>query len=327
MHRGRRSSSRTPTGHRAGSTGRVWQWSGRSGASSTGGGPTIPSRAATSTSFWRRGRTPSSTTTMPAPGSPSVRSGGALPVADEVSEARVGRVKVEDARAPATGVPEPVAYATWRREEFARLCHDGLVVVHELDRSVEDEERVDMVVVRVRRDLERGVELDLDERQLREGEPDGDDAVVALEPLAAARAGDHRVTARRLLRRMLVVLARVGLLTRVHPPQIVGEPARGCVDVEESHRPRPEVVEPVHDTGRYRDGVARLERQRVARRQDLELAFEDDERVDVRPVEVPIGTGCSAGAQESEDGDVFEVCEHLGAAGTPLHDLDHDAIL
>src|SRR5215212_11876025 len=181
MHRGRRSSSRTPTVHRAGSTGRASPWSGRSGASSTAGGPTSPSPGATSTSSWRRGRTPSSTTTTtPADGSRSVRrEGGGLPVADEVGEARVGGVQVEDARAAAAEAPEAMARSRRRGQELARLHDDRLVLARELDGAVEDEERVDVVVVRMRRHLERGVELDLDEGQLREREADRDDAVLA----------------------------------------------------------------------------------------------------------------------------------------------------
>ena len=67
-----------------------------------------------------------------------------------------------------------------RCEERARSRHDGVVALRELDGAVEDEERVDVVVVCVRRHLERLVELDLDQRELREREADGDDAVVAL---------------------------------------------------------------------------------------------------------------------------------------------------
>src|SRR4051812_13877887 len=63
-----------PTVPRAGSTGRTWVSSARSGASSTAGGPRSRFTAATSTSCSRRERTRSSTaTTTQARGSPSVR--------------------------------------------------------------------------------------------------------------------------------------------------------------------------------------------------------------------------------------------------------------
>jgi hypothetical protein len=235
-------------------------------------------------------------------------------------------VEIEDSRASAVGGPEPVLHSDRRGEELARPCHDRLVLAHELHGSVEDEERIDVVVVPVRRDLERRLELDLDEGQLREGEADGDNAVLALEPLAAARARDNGVATRRVVRRILVVFERIGLLACVGAPQVLGESARRRMDVEEPHRPRRQVVEAVDDAGRHRDGVPGLERQRLGRRQDLDLALEHDERVDVLGVEVPAGARRPAGPPERERDDRVEVRQHLCPRPRPLHHL-HDTIL
>src|SRR4051812_25131578 len=187
MRPGRRSSRRTPTARRAASTGRESAPSARSGASSTAGGRTSPSIAGTSTSFSRRARTPSSTTTTtPGPGSPSVRS-----AADSLDEAAVRRVQVEDARA-SPGAPEPVPRAGRRGDEAAGAEHHRLVACRELDLPLEHEERVGVVVVRVGIDDERLVEVDLDRADVGQVDADQPVAVGAVVYLALAGAADDR---------------------------------------------------------------------------------------------------------------------------------------
>ncbi len=212
-----------------------------------------------------------------------------------------------------------------RRDELAGAERDGVVAAQELDGTVGDVERVDVVVVRVRVDGERSFELDLDERELRQLEADRHGAVVSLEPLALAGACDDGVAARRVVRRELVVLSGVGRLPRVLPAQVLDEPPRGSVHVEQAHRPGLEVVEPVHDAGRHGDRVAGCERQLAVRGEDLEPSLEEDEGVDVRRVEVPVGAGRPTAPQELERGDLLQVGEHLRARAVPLQDFDHRA--
>ena len=210
-------------------------------------------------------------------------------VADPGCEAGVGCVQVQHPRRLAVRGAKAVPRSQRRRDELAGAEHDGVVAAQELDGTVGDVERVDVVVVRVQVDGERSFELDLDERELRQLEADRHRAVVSLEPLAFAGACDDGIAARRVVRRELVVIGGVGRLPRVLPAQVLDEPPRGSVHVEQAHRPGLEVVEPVHDAGRHGDRVAGCERQLAVRGEDLEPSLEEDEGVDVRRVEVPVG--------------------------------------
>src|SRR3954467_8823913 len=83
--------------------------------------------------------------------------------------------------------------AARRRDERAGAEHHRLVACGELDLPFEDEERVDVIGVRVRVDDEPLVEVDLDHRQLLGRDADQPVAVGALEVLALAGAADDHV--------------------------------------------------------------------------------------------------------------------------------------
>jgi hypothetical protein len=126
---------------------------------------------------------------------------------------------------------------------------------------------------------------------------------------------------------VLVELGGIAPLACVLSAEVLDEPARRRMEVQEPHRPRRQVVEPVHDPGRHRDGVTRCQRQRFACRQDLDLSLEHDERVHVPRVEMAIRPACAAVAQELERCELLEIGQHLRAGPVPRHHLAHGSIL
>ncbi len=78
-----------------------------------------------------------------------------------------------------------------RRHERPRAGSDDLALEHELDLALEDVERIDVVTVAMRGDVERRIESDLVHGELRQLGFDSDDAVTAIEPLAFTWAADH----------------------------------------------------------------------------------------------------------------------------------------
>ncbi len=132
--------------------------------------------------------------------------------------------------------------------------------VEELDLAVEDEERVDVIVVRVRVDaFEARLERQLDRRQVRQLGLDEVRAVATREPFARSGRGDDR----RVLR-LPAVLGRVEAVEPgVHAAQVVGEAAARRVEVEEAGPLRAVVVEAVDDVGRHGDERAGGRRDRA----------------------------------------------------------------
>ena len=110
-----------------------------------------------------------------------------------------------------------------------------LVVDEKLGLSLEDVERVDVIVVGVRiRPFEAGLELELDQRQLLEPGLDRRDAVLALEPFAFAGRKEDRVRARPAAARPSVDAVEAAGLTAVARPQVLGEAAARRVEVEKT---------------------------------------------------------------------------------------------
>ena len=127
--------------------------------------------------------------------------------------------------------------------------------VEELDLAVEDEERVDVIVVRVRVDaFEARLERQLDRRQLRQLGLDEVRAVATREPFARSGRGDDR-----RVPRLPAVLGRVEAVEPgAHAAQVVGEAAARRVEVQEADPLRAVVVEAMDDV--------RAARRRTCRR-------------------------------------------------------------
>ena len=93
---------------------------------------------------------------------------------------------VQEPELPVARVAEPVDGADRRRHPRPRGAADHVAVDRELGLALEDVERVDVVVVRVRiRPLEARLERELDQRELLAPDLDCCDAVVRDEPLTA----------------------------------------------------------------------------------------------------------------------------------------------
>ena len=93
----------------------------------------------------------------------------------------------------AAGASKAVARARRRRDESAGAEHDRLLAGGELDLALEHEERVGVVVVGVRVDDERLVEVDLDRADVLQVGTDQAVAVAALVQLSFAGTADDRL--------------------------------------------------------------------------------------------------------------------------------------
>src|SRR5215212_10249370 len=200
---------------------------------------------------------------------------------------RVRRVEVEEARRP----DRPKAVDDMRRRGHVGAFADAhrFTVHQELDLAVEHEERVDLVVVRVRVDAFPAlVERHLEHRELCRLRPDHVLDQFALQPLATVRPGDDRT--RRPVRLVHVDTVPGDRDVVVDAPtDVLDEAAVRCVDVEVVRAVAPR-AEPMDDPGRHRDSRPRPRAQRLGAVEELEFALEDVERIDVLLVEVGAGT-------------------------------------
>ena len=215
----------------------------------------------------------------------------ALAPAKSLREAGVGRVEVED---PDVVVrPEPVACAGDRGHEGAGVSQTEVVTDGELDLSVQDEEGIDVIDVRMGVDaLPAGGEAELDHGQLRQV---GLDTVLTELPcghFALGGKGDDRLgdCAPAACGRIEAVEAfdRSTVAARA---QRFGEAPARSMQIEERGRSAALVAERVHHAGRNDDqrSCGRAHELATLRAEpELELAREDIERVHVLPVDVRV---------------------------------------
>ena len=183
-----------------------------------------------------------------------------------------------------------------RRRGHERPCAEQelLVAEHELGLALEDVERVDVVVVRVRvRPVEARLELELDQRELLAPDLDRCDPIGRLEPLAltCVDAGPRRAALAAPGRNVDAVEA--ARLAAIPGAQVGREAFVRGVEVEES-RPR-RAPEPVDDTGGSADACAWAEQVLLLPDEERELAFEDVERVGVPLMKVWVRPGRGRG--------------------------------
>ena len=247
--------------------------------------------------------------------------GGGLP-AKPVCEACVGGVDVEENDALVVREAKAVLGAGWRGNERAGLRSSR----EELDVSAEHEERIDMVVVRVRVNSRPArLEGERDRRQVGRLAEDGERVRGPLRslPLSGARDNDG-------FRRPAAVLGWIDAVeSRCETPHVVGEASARCVEVEERRSLGTPAVEAVDDPGWNGDEgpCGCLDRAQLGTDPERELTVEHVERVGVPAVHVwrraglewPVARPCDveqAVREEDPDGVLGAVVDGFSFART-----------